>query len=434
MQKLLIKNALVIDPSGKIERILDVLVRNGRVIRLADKIGCRIQESARVYDAAGKWLIPGAIDMHVHAREPGGEESETIFTASRAAAAGGICSFLAMPNTEPAMDSPGILKQALKTAGKKTFVNVFFAGAITEKRMGEKLADIKGLVSAGAAAVTDDGSCVADSKLLEKALMIAKNLGIPVLEHCEDFELSAGGVINKGKISGLKKLPGIPEEAEISISKRDVLLSRSCGARLHIQHVSCGETARIVRAAKKSGIPVTAETCPHYFTLDENCLSTLDSNFKMKPPLRTEADVREIKKAIGDGTIDVIASDHAPHSRTKKALGILKSPFGIIGLETLVPLVLTKLVHPGIITKSRMVELISLNPAKILNLKTKGRLKPGMDADITIIDPNAEFTVSGNFYSKSGNSPFIGMKMKGRPVSTIVGGKFVFKDGRIPYY
>lgn len=428
MKKILIKNGLVIDPGQGLESVRDILIENGKIKLISKNIKISTTTNLENYNAQGYWVIPGVIDIHVHTRQPGDEESETIYTASKSAAAGGVTSILAMPNTIPAIDSGDIIKKLKQISRKESLINIFFSGTITKNRSGFEISDIEGLVRSGAVAITDDGNSVMNSEILRQALSMSKKFCIPVFEHCEDINISGKGIVNEGNFSKSRKLKGIPRESEILIAARDIILSGLTGAQVHIQHVSCAETVEILRMAKKMKIPVTAETCPHYFSLTEKDIPYPDTNFKMKPPLRTERDVEEIKKGLNDGTLDVIATDHAPHSPQKKKLGFEKSPFGIIGLETLLPLVITKLVHKKIIDKTRMVRLLSLNPAKILNLKTKGSLKPGNDADITIIDPEKKFVVS-SFYSKSKNSPFIGMKLKGKAVATIVEGRFVFKDG-----
>ncbi len=430
MKYLLIKNGLVIDPSREIEAVSDVLVKDGRILACAKNLktpsaGCH------VCDAAGKWVMPGVIDMHVHLRQPGAENSETVKTGSRAAAAGGVCTLCAMPNTDPPADSPAMILRMKNIARSESVVNALFSGCVTKGRSGVIIADMEAMAKAGACAFTDDGSPVSDQRIFLKALEASAALGIPLIEHCEDLSLSAGGVINKGKISKLKKLPGIARQSEILSSAKNIALAAAVpGSRLHIAHVSCAETVEYIRTAKKAGINITAETCPHYFCLTEEDISGRDADFKMNPPLRTKRDVIAILRGLADGTIDAVASDHAPHHARLKAKGMLKAPFGIIGLETLLPLVMTKLVHGKIISASGMARLLSVNPAKILRLKSKGGLKPGMDADITIINPLERFT-AGKFLSKSKNSPFTGMKLTGRSCCCIVAGKFVMKDGVI---
>jgi dihydroorotase len=426
MTKLLIKNGTVIDARSNKAKKLDILIEDGKIARLSKNISLKKDSGIKIIQAKGKWIIPGIVDMHVHTREPGGEKSETIESASKAAAAGGITSILAMPNTKPAMDSPEIIKK-LNARAKKAIVNVFFSGAISAKREGTKLSAIKAMHKEGIRAISDDGSALMDKDLLNKALKLSKKLSIPLLEHCEDPHISADGVINKGKISERLNIPAIAREAEIFIVLRDILAAASTRAPLHIQHASCRESVELLRCAKKSGICVTAEVCPHHFTLTEEDAASLDTNFKMNPPLRTRKDLAAIKKGLKDGAIDVIASDHAPHLKSEKKKSFIKAPFGIIGLETMLALTITELVLKKIISKKRMVELLCLNPAMLLGLKSKGSLMPGMDADICVIDPLKKISVPQKFVSKSSNSPFIGRKLSGWPILTLVAGKIIYK-------
>ena len=427
MKKLLIKNGIVIDARLNKAEKLDIFIENGRILRLSKNISFKKADGIEIIQARGKWIIPGIVDMHVHTREPGGEKSETIESASKAAAAGGITSILAMPNTEPSMDRAGIIKKLTAKAKKKAVINVFFSGAISAKRAGIKLSAIKAMHKEGIRAITDDGCALMNEDLLNQALKLSKKLNIPLLEHCEDPHLSAGGVLNKGKVSARLKLPSSPREAEIFIVLRDILAAAALRAPLHIQHASCRESIELLRCAKKSGICVTAEVCPHHFTLTDEDAASLDTNFKMNPPLREKKDITAIKKGLKDGTIDTIASDHAPHLKSAKKKSFIKAPFGIIGLETMLALVISELVLKKIISKKRMVELLCLNPSILLGLKSKGSLMPGMDADICIIDPLKKISVPHKFVSKSSNSPFIGKKLSGWPVLTIVGGKVVYK-------
>ena len=424
MPRLLLLNALVIDPARKLEKKLDLLIEGGCIKAVAPYLEPRACGDPVVYDASGLWLLPGLIDMHVHTREPGMELAEDLASAAMAAAAGGVTSILAMPNTDPPADDPALIRR-LRAKAADLPVNVYFSAAITRGRAGRELAALKALKQAGAIAFTDDGSCVADAGLLKRALRLAKSLKIPVLEHSESFQLTGPGVMHDCARARRLKVPGIPREAEIFMVLRDLMLAGSTAGPLHLQHLSCLESVDLTAAAKRAGIKVTAETCPHYFTLI--CEDVKNSAFKMKPPLRERADRAALKKGLAAGTIDVIASDHAPHPAAEKAKGLIKAPFGIIGLETMLGLALTELVHKGFISRLRLAELMSANPARILGLKNKGGLAPGMDADITLIDPRAEYRVSPRFYSKSANSPFIGRRLKGRAVATIVGGRFAFK-------
>jgi len=428
MPRLLIHNALVVDPARKLEKKLDLLIEDGVIRSVASGLTSKAPGGTEVYDASGLWLMPGIIDMHVHTREPGMERAEDLASAARAAAAGGITSILAMPNTDPPADNPALIRRlSAKAADLPT--NIYFSAAITLGRAGRSLAALKSLKEAGALAFTDDGTCVASSKLLAKALKISKRIDLPVLDHAEHLRLTGGGVMHDCARARKLGLPGIPRESETYMVLRDLLLAGSSGGRLHLQHLSCLESVGLTAAAKRSGINVTAETCPHYFTLI--CEDVKNSAFKMKPPLRDRADRAAIKRGLAGGVIDVIASDHAPHPTSEKSKGMLKAPFGIIGLETMLGLALTELYHKGVVSKLRLAELMSANPARILGLKNKGGLSPGMDADITLIDPRMEYLVKPRFYSKSVNSPFIGWELKGRAAATIKGGRFVFRGGRV---
>ena len=426
MQSLLIKNGLLIDPASKTEFKGDLLIKNGRILHIGRNLAA--PPGVKIHDAAGLWVFPGFIDMHVHAREPGGEAAETLLTAARAAAAGGITSVLLMPNTAPPMDNPLLLKKLIKRARARCPVNVFFSACATAGRAGKELSPLKALKAAGALAFTDDGSTPAAPAVLVAAVKAAKRLKLPLLDHPEDFGVTGNGVVDESAAHRLK-LPGISRKAEILAVLRDIFAAGSAGP-VHLQHLSCAESVAAARAAKKIGLPVTAETCPHYFSLSSHDIKRPDANFKMKPPLRQKADREAVIRGLADGTIDTLASDHAPHTAAQKARGFLKAPFGITGLETMVSLALTELVQTGRINRLRLAELLSLNPARILGLKTKGSLKTGFDADLTIIDPLAVLTVKNAFFSKSSNSPFIGRRLKGRVETVVVAGRIIFSGGR----
>ena len=426
MSRLLIHNALVIDPARRLEKKTNLLIEDGRIKSVGTGYPGTTRGSFDIFNASGLWLMPGLIDMHIHAREPGMESAEDLKSVARAAAAGGFTSILAMPNTDPPADNPALIRR-LRAKAEDLPVNVFFSAAVTRGRSGLKLADLKALKKAGALAFTDDGACVADPGLLKKALRMAKTLKTPVLEHAESVALTGLGIIHACARARRLKVPGIPREAEVFMVLRDLTLAGSTGGPLHLQHLSCLESVRLVAAAKKAGFSVTAETCPHYFTL--TCEDVKDAAFKMKPPLRERGDRAALKKGLADGTIDVIASDHAPHPAVEKEKGLLAAPFGVIGLETTLGLALTELFYKGRVSRLRLAELLSSTPARILGLKNKGGLSPGMDADLTLIDPRAEYRVGPRFYSRSANSPFIGRRLRGRAAATIVGGRFVFRDG-----
>jgi len=421
MQKLLIKNALVLDPARGIEAELDLLAGGGRIISLSR--GIRPDpRGAEVYDASGLWLMPGIVDMHVHAREPGMERAEDLSTAAAAAAAGGVTSILAMPNTDPPADDPALIRRLrAKAAGLP--VNVFFSAAVTAGRAGRRLAKLGALKKAGAVAFTDDGASVPGPEPLGRALRLARDLGVPLLQHSESFRLTGDGVMHECARAARLGLPGIPREAEVFAVLEDLLAAAAADAPIHLQHLSCRESVELVAAAKKAGIKATAETCPHYFTL--TCSDVKDAAFKMKPPLRERTDREAIIRGLADGTIDAIASDHAPHTREEKAKGMLKAPFGATGLETMLGLSLTALTLPGRLSRLRLAELMSANPARILGLGRKGALAPGMDADLTLIDPLVSYRVGPDFVSRSSNSPFIGRRLRGRAEAVVVGGRLV---------
>lgn len=430
MGQLLIQNGLVIDPLQNLEGVRDVLIRDRKIAACGIRLEDSISGDFEIYDASGKWVLPGIIDMHVHLREPGDESSETIATGTRAAAAGGVTTVCSMPNTNPPIDSTHMVQFVKRKARSDGIVNVLPAGCVSKGRRGEEMSEIGRLVNAGAVAVTDDGSPVMNAKLVRRVLEYAGIFNIPVIDHSEDIHLSGNGVMNEGFQSLIKGLPGIPRTSEVVMALRNIELADLTQGRLHLAHISCFEVADALKAAKKRGLKgVTGETCPQYFCLTEEDIPGNDPNFKMNPPLRTRKDVEAICDALADGTIDVIATDHAPHHQDLKSVSFINAPFGIIGLETLLPLVMTELLYKKVITRRRMVELLCTNPAAILRTKTKGSLKAGKDADVTIINPEEVFTVDGNFQSKSRNSPFVGRRLKGRASATIVAGKFVFKDG-----
>jgi dihydroorotase len=369
-------------------------------------------------------VFPGFIDAHVHAREPGAEASETLESAAQAAAAGGITAALLMPNTAPALATAALVNKYRRRASGLP-ARLYFSAAATASRSGRKISNLAALKKAGALAFTDDGSCLPRS-LLAKLIKKAASLKLPLLDHPEDFSRTGRGVINAGAAARRLNLPGIPPEAELLAVLADILAASSTGP-IHLQHLSLASSVEALRAAKKMGWPVTGETCPHYFTLSDEDIKTDDADYKMKPPLRSPSDREAVLSALADGTIDLIASDHAPHERRLKAKGFSGAPFGIIGLETLAPLCVTELVLKKRITKQRLAQLTSFNPARLLGLKSAGRLRPGFDADLTVLDPRRARKVPEAFVSRSANSPFIGRSLRGWPAATIVNGKIVFR-------
>ena len=417
MPSILIKNGTVIDPSQGLEQQLDLLVVDGKVA----KVGKDLPAADRVVDASGCYVVPGLIDAHVHLREPGDEEEETIASGCAAAVAGGFTGIVCMPNTKPPLDNEGQITFILREAQQVNLCNVYPTGAITKGREGHELAEIGSMLDHGAIAFTDDGKGVADASVMRKAMQYASMFDAMLMQHCEEPSLS-GGAMNAGLVSLTLGLPGITSESEEMMIVRDLLLNRSVGARYHVQHISTAGAVQLVRQAKKDGQRVTAEATPHHLLLTEECCRTFDSNYKMSPPLRTDADVKAVIQGVKDGTIDCLATDHAPHLAEEKELEFPYAPCGIIGMESALALYIKALIEPGHIGWMKLVQLMSTRPAQILNLK-KGTLAEGADADITIIDPKLAWTIDpAQFKSKSRNCPFAGWKVTGRAVMTIVDG------------
>jgi dihydroorotase len=422
--KLLIKNGRVVDPESQTDDQLDVLIDNGKISEISKNIDMNVQRSL---DATGLVVAPGFIDMHVHLREPGQENKETIQTGARAAAKGGFTSVACMPNTSPVNDSLSVTDYILTESQKNAVVNVFPIAAVTKGLKGEELTNIKGLTKAGAVAFSDDGQPVFNNDIMRQALEYSKLFNTVIIDHCEDKELSGDGVMHEGEYSDLYGLKGIPSSAEEIMVSRNITLSDSTGVPVHIAHLSVEGAATLIRDAKKKKINVTAEVTPHHLLLEDVSLKSHDTNLKMNPPLRSRSDVKAMIQAMRDGIIDVIATDHAPHSPDDKAVDFVRAPFGVIGMEPAVSLILDRFVHPQAITLSRFIEMISLNPARILGLYGKGRIAPGMDGDLTLLDLNKLTVVDvKNFESKSRNCPFNGWELKGCPVYTIVHGNIVY--------
>lgn len=420
---LLIKGGRVIDPSQGLDDTLDVLVEGG-VIKEIGK-GLKAPAGAETIDASGKYVTPGLIDMHVHLRDPGLEYKEDIISGTRAAAAGGFTSVCCMPNTKPVIDNKAVAGYIIDKAKSAGFANVFPIGAITYGMNGERLAEMGELKESGCVAVSDDGKPVVNSELMRRALEYANGMGILVISHAEDLPLVGEGTMNEGFTSTELGLKGIPRVAEEIAIARDVMLAEYSKAPIHIAHISTQGSVRIIREAKARGVKVTCETAPHYFTLTDDAVRGYNTNAKMNPPLREAADVAAIKEGLRDGTIDCIATDHAPHHIDEKDVEFNVAMNGIIGLETSLPLSL-KLVADGILTINQMVEKMTVNPAKILGI-CRGGLKPGATADITVIDPSKLWTVTEeNLASKSKNSPFLGWKVQGASAYTVLEGKVVF--------
>ncbi|MGI8669544.1 MAG: dihydroorotase [Aridibacter sp.] len=425
--KLLIKNGHLIDPTGKENTGMNVLIEDGKVSAWL-RHNEDFPEDAEVFDASGLLVAPGFIDLHVHLREPGQEHKENIATGCAAAAAGGWTSVCPMPNTKPINDNAAITRYMIEQGKTAGMANVFPIGAITKSSHGEQLAEMGEMKAAGAVAVSDDGRPVPTAGMMRRVMEYAKDFDLPVVDHCEDKSLSSGGVMHEGKVSLLLGLKGMPALAEDIDAVRDILLAKETGSHIHIAHVSTKGAIEAVRRAKNEGINVTCEVTPHHFTLTDKAVEGYDTNTKMSPPLRSNEHLEAVIEGIKDGTIDAIATDHAPHHQDEKALEYDAAPFGIIGLETAVGLAFNELVHKGIINLEQLVKLCSSNPAKIFNLKDRGTLKVGSIADITIIDPELEWTYNASeSKSKSKNSPFDGWKFTGGTVATIVGGKMVYR-------
>lgn len=428
MTTLRISNGRVIDPSQDVDQLTDVWLQGDRVLAIGPRPDLRAD---RTIDAAGKIVCPGLIDMHVHLREPGREEDETIATGTAAALAGGVTSVACMPNTEPAIDSQASAEFVILQAQRAGHANVFPVGSITKERKGAELAEIGGLVDGGAVAFTDDGSPVVSSEIMRRAMEYCRMFGKAVLSHSEDLELTRGAVMNEGFESMRLGLRGYPAVAEEIMIFREIALAELTGARLHILHVSTAGGVALVRRGKERGVSVTAEACPHHFLLTDACLRSFDSNFKMSPPLRTEADVAALLDGLRDGTLDVIATDHAPHAPEKKMRELDQAPNGIIGLETLLPLCVRALIEPGVLTWPKLIEKLTINPARVLGID-RGTLRPGVVADVTVIDADARWTIDpAKFRSKSRNCPFAGWEVRGWADTVIVGGvvKFARRAG-----
>jgi dihydroorotase len=417
---LLVKNGRVLDPGRKIDTLTDILIRDGKI----RAVGPTLRADAPVLDAAGLVVTPGFFDIHVHLREPGTEEAETIGTGGAAAVAGGFVAVAAMPNTKPPNDDPATTAFIIAEARRSSPALVFPIGAISKDQKGETLAEIGEMVEAGIVGISDDGKPVMDGRLFRRALEYAQLFDLPVIQHCEDLNLSKGGVMHEGATSALLGLKGIPSAAEDTMVSRDLILAQSTGGKYHVAHLSTRRAVEMVRQAKAMGAKVTAEVTPHHFTLTDAAVSEYDTNAKMNPPLRSQDDVAALREGLADGTIDAIASDHAPHHVNLKMLEFDRAPFGITGLETAVGLAFTELKLP----LPRLVELFSLNPQKIMRVKAWG-IYEGSDAHLTLLDPARVWRFDVNqSRSKSRNSPFHGWNFTGKAVATVVGGRIVYRD------
>jgi len=424
VNKILIKNGRVVDPANKLDEVLDILIENGKISKVAKNIK---NGAGETIDATGKIVMPGIVDMHVHLREPGREDKETIASGTRAALKGGVTSVLAMPNTNPAIDSPENVRLLQGIIKKDVRNNVFISAAITKGRQGRECSDIAALKKAGAIAITDDGNSVDDEKVFLEALKKALREKMLVISHCEDKSLSNNGVVNLGFISTKLGLRGIPKESEYKRVERDIRLAQETGVAIHIAHISCKESVEIIAQAKKEGIKVTCETAPHYFALSEEDVVGYDTNMKINPPLRAREDLAAIKEGLKNGIIDAIASDHAPHTENEKDIEFDRAEFGKIGLESGLAVSVTELIEGKIINWPELVRKMALNPAKILGID-KGSLSVGSAADIVIVDADKEFVLAKEgIISKSKNSPFIGRSFKGLVLYTVCGGEIAYK-------
>ncbi len=420
---LLIENGRVIDPSQELDDTLDILVENGLIKEIGK--GLNVPAGAEVIDAAGKYVVPGLVDMHVHLRDPGLEYKEDIVSGTRAAAVGGFTSVACMPNTKPVIDNKTVASYIINKAKNEGYCNVFPVGSITCGLAGDRLAEMGELKEAGCVAVSDDGKPVNNPELMRRALEYARGMGIMVITHSEELALVGEGTMNEGYTSTELGLKGIPRIAEDIATARDIMLAEYTQSPIHIAHVSTAGAVRIIRDAKERGVKVTCETAPHYFTLTDDAVRGYNTNAKMNPPLREAADVAAIKEGLKDGTIDAIATDHAPHHIDEKDVEFNEAMNGIIGLETSLPLSLG-LVEEGVMELGQLVETMSLNPSRILGIE-RGTLKTGAVADITVIDPELEWVVTEEtLVSKSKNSPWLGQKMKGAACQTILAGKVVY--------
>ena len=420
-----IANGRIIDPANKRDELADLWIVDG--VFAGPSIGTSPPSETELINATGLIVAPGLIDMHVHFREPGQAQKETVATGSRAAAAGGFSSVVCMPNTNPVADNAGTITLIRERAQACADVNVFTTGAITKGLVGEELAPYGSMIGAGIVAITDDGHCVQNHEVMRRAVEYARMFGLPVLDHCQDYSLVGNGVMHEGEWNLRLGLPGWPRIGEEVIVARNILLAELCDSPIHCQHISSGGSVRLLRDAKARGIKISGEVCPHHIALTDKCLQSFDSNYKMNPPLRTERDIEAILEGLADGTLDVLCSDHAPHAFYEKEVELDQAPFGITGLETEFALFCDVLVHERkVLDLRRLVEMLTVNPARLLSLD-RGTMSVGAAADVTLIDPDLEWTFDRDrSHSLSRNTPFHGMRFKGRAVRTIVAGKTVW--------
>lgn len=427
-ETIIIQGGTVIDP-GRFHGRADVMIQGGKIIDIGHPLKARLQgpEPCRTIAANGCIISPGFVDLHCHLREPGFEYKETIQSGAASAVAGGFTSICCMPNTQPVNDNGSITEFILTKGREAGTARIFPIGAITKRSEGEELADIGELVEAGCIAISDDGRPVMNSLVMRRAMEYAKAFGVPVVDHCEDLHLSCGGSMNEGLISTELGIPGIPNASEEVMVARNLSLAHLTGVHVHLAHLSTARSVELVREAKRQGLPVSAEVCPHHFSVTEEAVRGYNSNAKMNPPLRADADVQALKAGLRDGTIDVIATDHAPHALQEKQLEFDSAPFGIVGFETALPLTL-RLVTEGVLSLEEALDKLTNRPAQLFHLPV-GTLEVGKDADLTIFDPEEEWVIDPNrFHSKSRNTPFGGWTVKGRIKKTLVGGRLVYED------
>ncbi len=417
----------MVDPASRIDGPMDLLIEGGKI----KEVGRKIQAAGAVeVDAKGKVVCPGFIDLHVHLRSPGQEHKETILSGSRAAVRGGFSTICSMANTDPVIDSAAIVEYVKGQNAKVGLVNILPYGAVTIGLKGEALTEMGELQQAGVAGFSDDGAPIMNAGVMRRALEYSRITGLPVISHCEDKNLTGNGVVHQGRTSTRLGLAGIPSAAETVMIARDILLAESTGGKLHIAHVSTAGGVELIRAAKAKGLSVTAEVTPHHLALTEESLGTYDARFKMNPPLRTEQDIEALQKGLKDGTLNAVATDHAPHALAEKEVELTHAPFGVIGLETAFGVLMTKLVHRGLLELSELIAALTVRPAAVLGID-RGTLQPGAAADIALIDPEAAWTVERSTFSSKGiNSPFLDWGLKGRVTDLFVGGKPVFRNGR----
>lgn len=430
-QKFLIRGGHLVDPAQKLDEPMDLLIEAGRVAQRGKRLDTN---GAEVLEAKGKVVVPGFIDLHAHFRTPGQEHKETLLTGSLAAIRGGFTTVCTMANTDPVVDSPNVVQYLLTENAKVGLVNLRPFAAVTVGLRGETLTEMGQLQGAGAAGFSDDGLPVASAGMMRRALEYSRMTGLPVIDHCEDVTLSGHGVVHEGLTAVRLGLTGIPAEAETVLIARDLLLAEATGGRLHLAHVSTAQGVELIRQAKRRSVAVTAEVTPHHLTLTEEALATYEARFKMNPPLRAKKDLEALRDGLRDGTIDAVATDHAPHAQVEKEADLTKAPFGVVGLETALAVLLTELVHRKVMPLAGVIAALTCGPARVLGMDREGTLAPGSAADVTLFDLNQEWTLeAASLASKGRNSPFLGWRLKGRVTDVLAQGRIVYRDGEFLY-